>query len=103
MSKLVRDKIPEIIQKNDGRVPSFYIASKEEFHIALDTKLDEKIAEFRDAIDDKSVAEEIADIMEVLLALAYSRNYSPEQIEIIRLEKREKRGGFEKRIILEKW
>lgn len=103
MSKLVRDKIPEIIQKNDGRVPSFYIASKEEFHIALDTKLDEEIAEFRDAIDDKSVAEEIADIMEVLLALAYSRNYSPEQIEIIRLEKREKRGGFEKRIILEKW
>lgn len=103
MSKLVRDKIPEIIQKNDGRVPSFYIASKEEFHIALDTKLDEKIAEFRDAIDDKSVAEEIADIMEVLLALAYSRNYSPEQIEIIRLEKREKRGGFKKRIILEKW
>lgn len=103
MSKLVRDKIPEIIQKNDGRVPSFYIASKEEFHIALDTKLDEEIAEFRDAIDDRSVAEEIADIMEVLLALAYSRNYSPEQIEIIRLEKREKRGGFEKRIILEKW
>ena len=103
MSKLVRDKIPEIIQKNDGTLPSFYIASEEEFHLALDTKLDEEIMELHNAPDNKSAAEEIADIMEVLLTLANSRGYSPEQIETIRIEKREKRGGFEKRIILEKW
>ncbi|MFA6091113.1 MAG: nucleoside triphosphate pyrophosphohydrolase [Candidatus Gracilibacteria bacterium] len=103
MSKLVRDKIPEIIQKNDGTLPSFYVASEEEFLIALDTKLDEEIAEFRSTVDSISAAEEIADIVEVLLSLAHSRGYSPEQIEKIRLEKREKRGGFEKRIILEKW
>ena len=103
MSKLIRDKIPEIIQKNDGRVPSFYIASKEEFHIALDTKLDEEIEELRNAPDNKSAAEEIADIMEVLLTIGHSHGFSPEQIETIRLEKREKRWGFEKRIILEKW
>lgn len=91
MSKLVRDKIPQIIEKNDGILPSFYVASEEEFLIALDVKLDEEIGEFRNASDDQSAAEEIADVMEVLLTLAHSRGFSSEQIETIRLEKREKR------------
>jgi len=91
MSKLVRDKIPEIITKNDGITPSTHIVSGAELLEALDTKLDEEIAEFRSANDRQSAAEEIADIMEVLLALASKNGFSHEQIEIIRLQKQEKR------------
>lgn len=101
MSKLVRDKIPEIIKRNDGITPSTHIATGVELSEALDSKLDEEITEFRNAPDDQSAAEEIADVMEVLLALAKQKGYTPEQIEAIRLKKREKRGGFEKGIILE--
>jgi hypothetical protein len=38
--------------------------------------------------------------MEVLLATAKARGYSPEALEAVRLEKAEKRGGFKKRILL---
>lgn len=70
MSKLVRDKIPEIIFQNDGVEPKIRIVSDElELISALDTKLDEEIAELRSARDSKSSAEEIADIIEVLLAI----------------------------------
>jgi predicted house-cleaning noncanonical NTP pyrophosphatase (MazG superfamily) len=91
MSKLVRDKIPEIIIKNNGIIPLTHIATGVELLDALDMKLDEEIGEFRSAPDTASAAEEIADVMEVLLALAHSRGFSPEQIEAIRLEKRAKR------------
>lgn len=101
MPKLVRDKIPEIIRQNDGIEPDYRIVSGEsELSEALDKKLDEEIAEFRNASDSRSAAEEIADIIEVLLALAARDGYTPDQIETIRFEKREKRGGFEKGIIL---
>lgn len=91
MSKLVRDKIPEIIAKNDGIIPSIHIATGKELVEALDTKLDEEIGELRDAPDAPLIAEEIADVIEVLLAIAHFRGFSSEQIEAIRLGKKAKR------------
>lgn len=102
MPKLVRDNIPEIIRQNDGIETIFRIASSDlEFREVLDAKLDEEISELRSAPDKLSIAEEIADVIEVLLALAAQDGYTPAQIEEIRQKKRAKRGGFEKRIILE--
>ncbi|MDD2916981.1 MAG: nucleoside triphosphate pyrophosphohydrolase [Candidatus Gracilibacteria bacterium] len=102
MSKLVRDKIPEIIRAHDGVDPVCRIISHDaEFRQALDAKLDEEIAELRSALDEKSRVEEIADVMEVLLAIARRDGHTPEQIEDIRIQKRDKRGGFELGIILE--
>jgi len=93
MGKLVRDKIPEII-KETGKYPITRTLSEEEYLIELDKKLNEEVAEYQ---ADKSM-EEIADIMEVIFAICKARNYSQEQIGNIKREKREKRGGFEKRI-----
>ena len=93
MGKLVRDKIPEII-KESGKYPITRTLSEEEYLIELDKKLSEEVAEYQ---ADKSM-EEIADIMEVIFAICKARNYSQEQISNIKREKREKRGGFEKRI-----
>ena len=45
--------------------------------------------------------EELADLMEVIRAVAIAHGSSPEEVESIRKNKAEKRGGFEKRIMLE--
>lgn len=94
--KLVRDGIPDIIRRN-GETPQTRILSQEEYLAALDTKLQEEVAEYLEAND----LAEIADILEVLRAIAVARGADFEQIEAIRLEKLEKRGGFAQRISLE--
>ena len=94
--KLVRDRIPEIIER-DGKTCSCSILSEEAYLKLLDRKLNEELAEY---LESKSM-EELADLLEVIRAVAYARGSSPEQVEMIRREKAEKRGGFEKRILLE--
>ena len=94
-NKLVRDKIPEIITKQ-GEIPHIRILEEEEFRICLEQKLDEEVAEFH---KDKS-AEELADILEVLYALTETLGYSKEELEELCREKREKRGGFRRKIFL---
>ena len=64
---------------------------------ALDAKLDEELAEYQES---KSM-EELADLLEVVRAVALARGSSPEEVEEIRRRKAEKRGGFEKKILLE--
>ena len=63
--KLVRDKIPEIIELNGGKA-EYRVLNAEEYRQALETKLDEEVLEFH---QDKT-AEELADILEVVFALA---------------------------------
>ena len=59
-------------------------------------KLDEELAEYH---KDQNV-EELADLMEVIYAAAIARGYTIEQLEQVRAEKAEKRGGFQKKILL---
>ena len=91
--KLVRDKIPEIILA-DGKKPITRILDTEEYLEELDKKLNEEIAEYQ---ADKSI-EEMADVLEVLFAICDARGHSMEELMAVREAKREKRGGFEKRI-----
>ena len=62
----------------------------------VDAKLDEELAEYH---KDQNI-EELADLLEVIYAAAKARGYSVEELEQVRAEKAEKRGGFEKRILL---
>ncbi len=96
-NKLVRDKIPEIIE-NAGKIPHTRILDNDECLTELDRKLDEECAEFH---KDKNV-EELADIMEVVYALSEAIGSSPEELECVRKDKAKKRGGFEKKIFLER-
>jgi predicted house-cleaning noncanonical NTP pyrophosphatase (MazG superfamily) len=96
-NKLVRDKIPEIIEKQ-GNKYDIRIAEKDEHFMLLEAKLQEEVKEF---LEDKNL-EELADIMEVLYGLADNLGYSEEDLNNKRLEKREKRGGFKKGIVLER-
>ena len=94
--KLVRDKIPEIIEK-DGKTSICSVLSQQDYIAMLDQKLNEELAEYQES---KSM-EELADLLEVMTAVAAARGNSMEEVETIRQRKKEKRGGFEKRILLE--
>ncbi|MBR6666847.1 MAG: nucleoside triphosphate pyrophosphohydrolase [Clostridia bacterium] len=94
--KLVRDRIPEIIESAGKRCQT-RILVEEEYLAALDAKLHEELAEYQ---ADKSM-EELADLLEVMMAVAEARGHSFAEIEALRREKAEKRGGFRQRIWLE--
>lgn len=95
-NKLVRDKIPEIIEA-DGKTCKTRILSDEEYIAALEAKLNEEVAEYQ---ADKNL-EEMADVLEVLRAICLARGYSLEELEAVRANKVEERGGFVKKIFLE--
>lgn len=94
-NKLVRDRIPEIIERS-GKACRVKTLSDEDYLRMVDAKLDEELAEYH---KDQNI-EELADIMEVIYAAAIARGYSIEQLEQVRAEKAEKRGGFQKKILL---
>jgi predicted house-cleaning noncanonical NTP pyrophosphatase (MazG superfamily) len=93
--KLVRDGIPEIIRA-EGLEPVIYTADAAEYGARLRDKLQEEVAEFIASDNDP---EELADILEVLYALAEHAGTSRQQLEDLRAVKAEKRGGFVDRIV----
>ena len=84
-NKLVRDRIPEIIE-GSGKTCVTRILPLEEYLAALDAKLTEELA---------------ADLLEVMMAVAEARGHSFAEVESIRRAKAETRGGFRERIFLE--
>ena len=94
-NKLVRDRIPEIIEAG-GSTCMTEILSDEEYLKMVDAKLDEELAEYH---QDQNL-EELADLTEVIHAAVIARGYTLEDLERVRAEKAAKRGGFEKKILL---
>jgi len=95
VEKLVRDRIPEIIE-NSGKTPITRIADSSEIKQFL---LD-KILEEAEELNESGSKEEIADILEAIYSLLKSEQLSLEDIEKIRIKKAEQRGSFNKKIIL---
>ncbi len=93
--KLVRDRIPAIIRQKGGTCTTA-VLSEEAYLRALDDKLDEELAEYRETPN----LEELADLMEVLRAIAVARGYTPDELEAVRAKKAAERGGFAGRILL---
>lgn len=94
-NKLVRDKILEIIEADDGK-PKARILGNEEYLLELVKKLNEECREFTEAMS----LEELADVLEVVLALA-DVVASRGELEKVRAEKALDRGAFKKKIFLE--
>lgn len=93
--KLVRDRIPEIIEA-DGKTCVCETLSDENYISLLDQKLNEELAEYQES---KSL-EELADLLEVMQAVVKARGWTPEELEQVRVNKVAKRGRFEKKILL---
>lgn len=94
-NKLVRDRIPEIIEA-DGKICITEVLTDEEYLKMLDAKLDEELAEYHKDQD----IEELADLMEVIYAVTKARGYSIEELEKVRVLKAKKRGAFNEKIFL---
>ena len=93
--KLVRDRIPEIIEA-DGKICIFETLSDADYIDLLDQKLNEELAEYHES---KSL-EELADLLEVIQAVVKARGWTLEELEQLRADKAARRGGFEKKILL---
>jgi predicted house-cleaning noncanonical NTP pyrophosphatase (MazG superfamily) len=97
--KLVRDQIPEIIVAA-GRQPVTRVLEHADYRAALRAKLLEEAREAQEAPDGQ-LASELADVLEVLRALAAAHDMSWEDVVAEASRKRTERGGFDQRIFLE--
>ncbi|MGC4379361.1 nucleoside triphosphate pyrophosphohydrolase [Fictibacillus sp. Mic-4] len=98
-NKLVRDKIPEIIVAT-GKAYNTTILANDEYVKELKKKCYEELDEYAAAENDEQAVEELADLLELMHALASVHGVSFDKIEEVRKEKAEKRGGFQERIFL---
>ena len=92
-NKLVRDKVPDIIEST-GSGCKFHIATDEEFLLKLKEKLLEEAQEFFD----NPCVEELADIQEVLDTISQIHYWD---VYGARHDKRHLRGTFWKRYVLD--
>lgn len=99
MSKLVRDKIIDIIQK-EGRTPEFSILNDQEYLQALKNKLVEESSEVVNTTTDEDLLSELADLQEVLDCLLRHAKISKTQLKMAQIKKSEQRGSFKKKILL---
>ena len=94
-STLIRDKVPDII-KEQGKVCIYEKLDTKEYAEKLKDKLIEECNEY---IKDGTL-EELVDIMEVIRAIANTKGISVTELEMIRQNKLNKKGGFQKRLLL---
>lgn len=98
-NKLVRDRIPEIIEST-GKDFSIRILNDEEYIIELKKKSFEELHEYVEATNRADAIEELADLLEIIHALAEYHGSNIEEVLKVREEKAIKRGGFKEKIFL---
>lgn len=96
-NKLVRDRIPEII-KSTGKLAVTEILDEEEYVTELRRKSKEELDEFLNSETNEEALEELADLLEIIHALAKVHAANIDKVEQIRLKKAEERGSFDERI-----
>ena len=96
-NKLVRDKIPEDIDCEQGRKCKYRILDDEEYLKELNRKVLEEANEF---IEENSI-EELGDLMEVVNAIMKLKGYNMKEVEKVMKVKEEKKGAFNNKIFLE--
>ena len=100
-NKLVRDNIPNIIESN-GETPVIRVLDNDEYKKELLKKLLEEANEVLSSKNSKETLEELSDVLEIIKSIAILEGEDLDTIIELSNEKRLKRGGFEKRIYLEK-
>ena len=97
--KLVRDKIPQIIEES-GKSFTMRILDPNEHLVEIKNKMQEEMLEFQEAANVQESLDELADIVELVHAALDVYGVSYKELEGVRQRKKEKRGGFNERIFL---
>ncbi|MED1565604.1 nucleoside triphosphate pyrophosphohydrolase [Bacillus paramycoides] len=98
-NKLIRNKIPQII-KNNGKTPTTRILTEDEYIKEICKKTEEELTEYLEAKTKPHKLEELADLLELINALAEYEGTTLEEINTIRKKKATERGGFQNRVFL---
>ena len=99
--KLVRDNIPEVVGKLTGKeVKTRILEDDKEYSKFLLKKVEEEAHELAMAEGKEHVAEEVADVLELIDAILEFYELDVETVQKIQKEKAQKRGGFKKRILM---
>ncbi|MGM0380981.1 MAG: nucleoside triphosphate pyrophosphohydrolase [bacterium] len=95
--KLVRDRIPQIIENAGKQCVTHEVSEGEEKSEYLVQKIEEELEEYKESGE----KEELADLLEAFYALIEIEGVEMDELERIRRKKKDKRGGFDEGIILE--
>ncbi|MEH6989356.1 nucleoside triphosphate pyrophosphohydrolase [Cytobacillus firmus] len=98
-NKLVRDRIPEIIERA-GKKYSTRVLDQTEFIKELKKKSFEEMEEYINAESDEEALEELADLLEIIHALAETHGASIDRVEKLRRQKAKEHGVFKEKILL---
>lgn len=98
-NKLVRDRIPEIIEKS-GKKFTVETLDHDRYVLEMKKKLTEELKEYHETANNDEALEELADMLELIYSLAEVHGGTIEELEQIRKQKAEKRGGFKKKLFL---
>ncbi|WP_340371986.1 nucleoside triphosphate pyrophosphohydrolase [Peribacillus sp. FSL E2-0218] len=98
-NKLVRDRIPEVIEAT-GKKFTTRVLDEKEYIEELKKKSFEELQEYVETEGKEAAIEELADVLEILHALAEYHGASIEEVEEVRKRKAAKRGGFKEKIYL---
>jgi predicted house-cleaning noncanonical NTP pyrophosphatase (MazG superfamily) len=94
-NKLIRDKIPQIIEQSGKQAIIEEVSGKEYIEL-LNAKLGEELQEY---LDSQSV-EELADLVEVVYAMLEHKNISLQEFEFISQQKVNEKGAFKDKLLL---
>jgi len=94
-NKLIRDKIPQIIE-HSGKQAIIEMVSGKEYVELLNAKLGEELQEY---LESESI-EELADLVEVVYAILKHKGVSLQEFEVIRKQKVNERGAFKEKLLL---
>ena len=99
-NKLVRDNIPDKIRNNGEYARTKRKLTDEEYKKEIDKKLYEELKEVMNAKTKEELTEELADLFEVIIAKAKIYDITIDDIEKVRIRKKEKLGCFDKKVFL---
>lgn len=98
--KLIRDKIPEIVEGTGKKADTRVLSDDQEYLNYLLLKLIEEATELAKAKNEDNQMEELADVLEVIEAVLALKKLSLQDIAQVQDQKRQKRGGFKKRLLM---
>ncbi|WP_404501974.1 phosphoribosyl-ATP pyrophosphohydrolase [Arthrobacter sp. GAS37] len=98
MGKLVRDRIPEVVARDGGQIPT-RVLDDSEFGRALRDKVREEALEVAQAASREALIEELADLREVAGALARHEGIDEDVVRARADEKRITHGAFDARLL----